>query len=166
MKVSANFDIREFVSKKIYDRWGTDSSWFINQRVVNLAQFYRDFFTRYFRNKDANVSHVIIVINTWFYGGKDEYSGFREPEGKEGASLSQHRFCNAFDADIIIVYKDGTKKEADYKQIHKIIEDYNDIFMEAGLTAVESVEDAPTWLHSDCRWIPNQKKILTVRYKK
>ena len=169
MKVSENFDIREFVPKSIWDRCGKNSTWFVSRQVVELAQFYKDFFSEYYRandNSGKEVEGVSIVINNWHYSsGGHQYRGFRPPKSTVGASLSQHRFCNAFDCDINIKYTDGTRKEADYKEIHKIIKENNDLFMSKGLTCVESVKDAPTWLHSDMRWIPDQKTILVVRYR-
>ena len=164
MKKYPNFDIREFVPKSIFDKYGANSTWFINEKVIALAQFYKDFFTKYYKNKNDAVKNILIVVNNWHSGGTLQQRGFRPPESETGAGLSQHRFCNAFDCDIIIVFKDDTRKEADYTEIHKIINEYNDMFLEAGLTTVESPEDAPTWLHSDCRWIEGQTKILTVRY--
>ena len=168
MRISKNFDLREFVSESIWKRFGKSATWFISKDVVSLAQFYKDFFTRYFKNKlEKKVKSVIIVINNWHYvKGGHQQRGFRPPGSNTGASLSQHRLCNAFDCDIIIIYEDGIREEASYKEIHEVIYKYEDMFMEAGLTTVESVEDAPTWLHSDLRWIPNQKEILTVRYRK
>ena len=106
MKVSANFYIQELVPKSIWDRWGEDSTWFISEQVVTLAQFYKDFFTRYYKNKYKgikDVKTVAIVINNWHYvKGGHQFRGFRPPDCTVGASLSQHRFCNAFDCDIII----------------------------------------------------------------
>jgi hypothetical protein len=163
MKVATNFDIREFVPKSIWDRFGTSSVWFINKRVINLAQFYKDFFTKYYKNQLDNVKTVLIVVNTWHYiKGGHQYRGFRPPAYTKGAKLSQHRFGKGFDCDIIIVFEDGTRQEVNYSEIHDIINEYEEMFIEAGLTTLESVKDAPTWLHSDCRWIINQVHILTV----
>lgn len=159
MKVSANFDIREFVPKSVWDRFGQDSLWFINERVINLAQFYKDFFTAHFKKQDPNVDYVIIKINNWMYGGVKQYSGFRPFEyilkqvkaGNKVATLSQHCLGNAFDCEIIIVYKDGSQVEANYAVIHEIIKQNWSLFKKNGLTTIESLEFAPGWLHSDCR---------------
>lgn len=168
MKVSENFDIREFVPKSIWDKFKSKSTWFVSPVVVGLAQFYKDWFTAYYKENysgDKTVESVIITVNNWHYkSGGHQYRGFRPPETKVGAKLSQHRFCNAFDCDIHIKFTDGTRQEASYTEIHKIINANAKVFMEKGLTTLEHPKDAPTWLHSDCRWIPNQAKILTVRY--
>ena len=51
--VAVNFDIREFVPKAIWDRFGVKSTWFINPQIPHLAQFYKDFFTKYYKRKYA-----------------------------------------------------------------------------------------------------------------
>lgn len=165
MKVSTNFDLREFIPPEIFNKYGGASTWFINKKAIDLAQFYKDFFTKYYKNKLDNVKTVLIVINNWHYGGVKKYSGFRPPTYKKGAKLSQHRFCNAFDCEIIIVFNDGSQQEVDYNDIHAIIKEYEAMFMEKGLTTVESVKLAAGWLHSDCRYIPNQTKLFIIKPK-
>lgn len=162
-QIEKNFDIREFVPRSIYQRFGKNSTWFIDPMLPKLAQFYKDFFTYYFKTKDPNVSHVLIKINTWHYEKNGfQNRGFRFPNTKIGAKLSQHKFANAFDCEIIIVYYDGTQKEVDYKEIHQVIKQNESAFMDKGLTTLESVKIAKGWLHSDMRWIPNQTEILII----
>jgi len=163
MKVSPNFDIREFVPKSIWDRFGKSSTWFIDEKTVKVAEFYKDFFSRYFKNqRGTELKAVIIKVNDWQWGGSRQYSGFRPPDCTVGASLSQHRFGAAFDCEIILVFHDGRREEVDYKEIHKIIQDYESTFIEAGVSRIEDVKIAKGWLHTDTAWIPNQKKILIV----
>ncbi len=168
-QINKNFDIREFVPKFIWEQYGMNSTWFIQEKVVKLAQFYKDFFTKYFKNKDTNVKEVLICINNWHYAPLEtwqEYRGFRPCSYIKGSKLSQHRLGNAFDCDIIIKYNDGTKKEGNYQQIHHIIlKEYEQMFFDNGLRAIEDISIAKTWLHSDCRWIPSQKEILVVKPK-
>ena len=68
MKVSRSFDIREFVPKSIWDRFGENSTWFIDEKTVQVAQFYKDFFTKYYKNKHGNFKsafdcEIILVFN-------------------------------------------------------------------------------------------------------
>jgi len=165
MKISQNFTAQEFVPRHVWNQFKEDSTWFINPKAVKLAEFYKSFFTTYYKKKFGNdkVKTVLIVINNWNSGGTKEWSGLRTPEFTAGAKMSQHRFMNAFDSEIWIVFNDGTKQEADYKEIHKIIQDNEAEFMANGLSRVEDVRDATGWLHSDFAWIPDQKEILVVR---
>lgn len=163
MKISPNFDIREFVPPEIWDRFGESSTWFIDKKTVDVAEFYKDFFSRYFRNKvGQELKAVIIKVNDWQWNGPRKYSGFRPPDCTVGVSLSQHRFKSAFDCKIILVFHSGRREEVDYKEIHKIIKDYEDTFMENGVSRIEDVKIAKTWLHTDTAWIPHQKKIMIV----
>jgi hypothetical protein len=164
MKISENFDIREFVPKSIWNRFGVNSVWFIDRKVVDIAEFYKEFFTNYFKQKyPGKVESVSIVVNNWHYGGIKQYSGFRPPECTEGAKLSQHRFKSAFDCEITVNYTDGKKSEADYVEIHKIIQDNESLFLSKGVTCIEDVAIATGWLHTDTRWVINQKNILIVK---
>jgi len=69
---------------------------------------------------------------------------------------------NAFDCEIFIVMVNGDRVEVDYKEIHKVIKENEAEFLANGVTTIEDVSIASGWLHSDCRYIPNQKKILIV----
>lgn len=165
MKVAPNFIIQEFVPKSIYDIWGDRSTYFINPKIPALAQFYKEFFLDYYKKKHGadKVKDVLIIINNWHSNGSYQYRGFRPRSYSEGGENSQHRLGNAFDCDIIILFNDGSRMEADYKEIHSVIMANQALFIASGLTTVEDVKYAPTWLHSDCRWIPNQTGILTVK---
>lgn len=140
MKVSKNFDIREFVPPSIWNKWGEKSIWFIRPEVISLHQFYRDYFGKSVR------------INNWHYGGKLSLRGFRPPSVTIGAKLSQHRFGNAGDCDI-----DGMSAN----EVRAAIMEKPEKFMAAGLTTLESGAIAKTWVHSDLRQT-NLDKILIV----
>ena len=165
VKISQNFDIREFVPKSIYDRFGDSSTWFISEKVVKCAEFYKSFFTTYFKNKygSEKVKSVAIVVNNWHVGGSKQFSGFRPPDYTEGGTLSQHRMGNAFDCEIIVVMNDGSKAEANYVEIHKVIKDNEAEFMANGVTRIEDVSIASGWLHTDFAFCPGIKNILIVK---
>lgn len=165
MKVSRNFLIQEFVPKSTFLKWGEKSTWFISEKAVNCAEFYKSFFGTYYKNKLGadKVRGVSIVINNWHIGGVKQFSGYRPPDCTEGAKESQHRHHNAFDCEIWIVFMDGTRKEADYKEIHQVIQDNEITFMANGVTRIEDVSIASGWLHTDFAWIPNQKHILIIK---
>ena len=164
MKVSENFDVREFVPKSIYDKFGANSVWFVTKKQIEVAEFYKEFWTAYFKRKYPNeIQNVFIEINTYLYRqGGTNYRGYRPCDYKEGATYSQHRLSNAFDCEIIIAFKSGKKIESDYNEVHKVIKENNALFLSKGITTVESVKIAKGWLHTDFRNIPNQTQILIV----
>lgn len=135
MKVSENFHLKEFMPTRTYSRWGDSCIWFLDPRVITIAQLLR---TR----------TAAITIN----GNGYNMSGFRPPYTKVGASLSQHRFGRAIDVKV----KGWTPTE-----IQKEIEDNFEIYQKAGLTTIENVEFTKTWNHLDCRWT-NQPTLKIV----
>lgn len=164
-KASQNFLVVEFVPKIIWEQFGVNCTWFINERTVKYVEFLKSFFTTYYKNKLGNdkVKNVLIIINNWHIGGVKQYSGFRPPDCSEGGKLSQHKFKDGVDTEIIIVMNDGSKKEVDYKEVHEVIQKNEAEFMSYGVSSVEDVSIATGWLHSDFRWIPNAKNILVVK---
>lgn len=162
MKVSENFDIREFVSERSWKKWGANCIWFIRPALFALAQFYKEFFTLFYKqNEKKEVKTVVVVINNWHYstGRKFRWRGYRPPIAylvdrilmKKPKSESLHRQGIAFDCHFIIKYKDGTQRVPGMAEIHKIIKDFWPHFKAKGLTTIESLKWAKTWLHSDMR---------------
>lgn len=127
-KLSKNFIIQEFVAEDIYKRFGSSSIWFIDKRIVELAQFLRDNFGK------------PVYINNWHKGGVRDESGYRLPNTSTGAEFSQHKFGRAIDLRI----KDYTSEE-----IRQYIRDVFPALLEMGLTTIE--KNTPTWVHIDCR---------------
>lgn len=164
MKISQNFDVREFVPRHIWDQFKEKSTWFVNPKIVRIAEFYKSFFTTYYKNKLGNdkVRAVGISVNTWHIGGDKEWRGLRTAKCTQGADNSQHRYMNAFDCEIFIVSPDGKRVEVDYKEIHEVIQKNETEFLANGVTTIEDVAIASGWLHTDCRWIVDQRKILIV----
>jgi hypothetical protein len=156
MRISKNFDIREFVPKLTWLRRGINSRWFVNPKCVDLAEFYKYFFKKYYNAEDCYV-----MINNWHTGGSQQFRGYRPPDCEIGAKESMHRSFNGFDCDIIILIR-GKKRELSQDEIHKIIMENEKEFMEAGLTTIEDKAIATTWLHSDVRWT-GMDKILIVK---
>lgn len=131
MKVSTNFSLHEFIDKKTYKKWGEASIWFIDPRIIQVAQFIR---TRH--NKP-------VTINSWTSGGQYQYSGFDPPGGyRKATSLSQHRFGRAIDVKI-----SGMTPQ----ELYKDIIDNQDLYMKIGLTTVENIAHTKSWNHLDCR---------------
>lgn len=164
MQISQHFDVREFVPKHIWEKFGAASSWFVNPRIVHISEFYKSFWLTYYKKKlgSNKVKSVFIIVNDWHYGGSKQWRGLRTEQCNEGGKNSQHRYMNAFDCDIIIEMEDGSKIEADYNEVHRVIMENEREFMANGVTCVESPKFATTWLHTDCRWIVDQKHILVV----
>ena len=129
-QVSPNFSIYEFVPKIIFDHYGINSKWFIRPQIIQLAQFYRDYFSS------------PVYINNWYWGGPRYNRGFRTPNSRVGVLYSQHKLGAAFDCNIKDLSPDEVREE--------ILRNAQD-FMQAGLTTLEDGAIATTWIHSDIR---------------
>jgi hypothetical protein len=141
MKVSEHFFIEEFVPPEIFKQFGSNSIWFIDPKIIKVAEFFRTFFK------------VPITINDWHTGGHYKESGYRTPDTTTGSKYSQHKRGSACDLKL---------PNFDYHELRKIIIANENTFLGAGVTTVES--DTPTWLHVDCRYT-GLNKILFVPYK-
>lgn len=130
--ISTHFDLQEFVPKELYDQFGMNSIWFLDPRLINLAEFIRLHF-------DASM-----VINNWSYATGKVFNerGYRMPNTETGGKLSQHKFGRAIDFNIVgltpIEVSDEIAKNYQY-------------FFPYGLTTMENPEKTPTWTHVDCR---------------
>lgn len=139
-KISKHFDLREFVSEVTWKTYGEKSIWFIDPRLITLAEFVREWFK------------APMTINDWSTGGGFQNRGYRRPKSTVGASESQHRFGRAIDINI-----QGFTPQ----QIYKIIIGNEKAFMDAGLTTLENIVDTPSWNHLDIRQT-NLSQILIV----
>lgn len=153
-RVSPNFKVKEWLSKsalKMIAQNGFSPLWFINPILVNLAEFYKSFFYKYYKAKYPNLKDVLIIINTSGY----QTRGARlDVDITSGSKYSFHKFLMGFDCEIKLLFNDGTKKEVDYKEIHRLIYENEDLFLKQGLTTIESIKitKGTGWLHSDIRY--------------
>src|SRR5262245_42769371 len=85
MKLTKNFYLSEFVPKAIIEQFGDSGIWFLDPKIVNVAQWLRDHLSR------------SITINNWHEGGQRDDCGFRLPTSLIGGKLSQHKFGRAID---------------------------------------------------------------------
>lgn len=143
MKVSTDFFLEEFVDPVTFAAFGESSIWFIDPVIIRVVQFIRG------RHKQP------VTVNNWHIpGGKYKESGYRRPDSATGGNLSQHKFGRAADVKIV-----GTTRQ----ELYKDIIDNQSLYIKVGLTAVEHIDSTPSWLHVDCRYIPNIKEILIIK---
>ena len=140
MKINNYFHIEEFVPPQIFKKFGENSIWFIDPKIIAIATAYREFFG------------VPVHINDWHSGGKMTYRGYRPPRVNVGAEYSQHKMGRAFDCNI--------GKMTSKEMYDKVIANYEH-FKAFGLTTLENYKFTDGWLHSDCR-ITNTNKLLIV----
>jgi hypothetical protein len=166
MKVAANFVVQEFVPRETWERWGTNSIWFIRKELVELMQFTKLFLSDYFGEE------IYVVMNNWHTGGVRDDSGYRPPSSygpsgefkKNPLSESLHRQGCATDSKYF-VKRGGKLEEIPADVIRNIITQHEAEFMAAGLTTIEDAAFSPSWLHMDIRWT-GLNRILIVKPRK
>ncbi len=164
MKVEKNFDLREFVSPGVWNRFGKNSIWFVNPWCISFAQFMKDYLTGEYDEE------VIITINNWHYNGTPvrKWSCHRTygyvhnqiKAGKKTATLSQHIGGQSHAIDFLARIK-STGKYIPANEIRAKILKHQHLMMSHGLTTIEGDRYAPTWLHADNR-VTNLDHILIV----
>ncbi len=129
MKISKNFDIREFIPPIVWKLFGTWAQYFfINKDLVQIVQHLRD-----------EIGEPI-TINNWHVHGNYKNSGFRMPFTKIGAKFSAHKLALAVDIKV--------NNKTPY-EVYKIIMDNEDFFFRMGLRRIEDPRYTPSWLHID-----------------
>jgi len=141
IKVSDNFFLDEFIDPITYRDFGAQSIWFIDKRIIMIAQKLRE------------LGNNPIIINNWLIGGSFKASGFRRPSSRIGAYLSQHKFGRAIDVKV----KGKTPEE-----VLEIINQHWSVFKALGLSTVEDISFTTTWNHLDIRQT-NMEDLLIVK---
>jgi hypothetical protein len=141
MMTPTNFDIREYVPKEVYKRFGASSIWFIDPRIVLIKQYF-----------ETHLTHKCFV-NNWAQGGDLNESGFRVPHSLTGAQFSQHKFGRATDIHFLGIT---------IQEVGRFVIDHWSDLSALGATTVEDITKTPTWLHIDTRWT-GLEKMLTVK---
>ena len=117
MKMTKNFKLQEFVPASVYEKYGDNSTWFIDDMLPTGAQIVRDeLYTQLVKPLGEYVD-LQMVIN-----GKDrDESGFRVPSTETGQPLSQHRFGRAIDFQVLGKRNDGEWEHVPSLEIQRII---------------------------------------------
>ena len=129
-QITENFNLDEFIHPDYMRKFGKNALWFIDHRIVTIAQELRH---------DLGVP---ITINNYETGGQYKSSGLRVQSAKIGAKYSQHKYGRAIDCK----FKGISIQEAFDFLMHNQGKYFN-----LGLTTIENIEHTPTWLHLDCR---------------
>lgn len=130
MQVSEHFELIEFIDPVTYSNFADNSIWFIDQRLINVAEAFRV------------IVNKPVIINDWHIHGKYKESGLRTFNTTTGSKYSQHRYGRAADLKV---------KGMTGQQLFNVAKANWDMLKEFGLTTVENPQATPTWLHCDTR---------------
>jgi hypothetical protein len=140
MTLAPNFTLQEFIPPDIYAERGEKSIELLDDRIISLAQFFRD-------------RYGSVTINNWNSGGQYKESGLRSALTTTGAKWSQHKRGAAVDLKFSTttpqkVYADVLKNQK--------------LFFEKGLRVMENIAATPSWLHIDVRYTGKINQIVIV----
>jgi hypothetical protein len=163
-------DIRLFVPKNIFSKFGQQSRQFVSASIVKLYAFTLSFFDAYYKKTDATIERVDVIVNNYHLGGKFENRGLRTVEyinaqvakGVKTAMLSQHigGSTNAMDLNVVIHYKGGRTRIVSSDEVYDVILKNEKAFMDAGLTTLENKIMTKGWTHADCRFTGLDKLFI------
>jgi hypothetical protein len=140
MKLSKDLSIAEFMPPGIYEMYLDKSVWFIDPRIVTLAQFIRDKFGK------------SVTMNNYLAGGSYQYLTFRDHTCTIGAENSQHRHGRA--VDFWVKLMSPAEIRAD------IIANFP-LYKKVGLTTIE--DNTATWVHADCRFTDMDSLLIVPK---
>ena len=138
------FALNEVVHPGAIQALGERAWTLMDERILRGADWLRELFGP-------------CTINGKFGGKGFTESGLRDPFTKTGAPFSQHKFGRALDLKF---HKVTCKEVYDY-----IIRNPGDA-RENGITTVEDIAFTGTWLHIDCRLLPEsfpENGVLVVK---
>ncbi len=131
---SKYFDIKELVSRKVYNKYGEKSWGFINPKIIQFLDTLREELGK------------PITVNDWMFKGELQQRGLRANKdpmvmSKNDYYISQHCLGNAVDFNV-----KGMSADAVYNHI---IDNYSSIYYRY-ITRIEDKKSTPTWTHVDC----------------
>lgn len=133
------FKIYELVDPEIYKKRGERAWELFDSRLLDTLDIMREYYYDKYNS--------VMIINTWKWGGKRKWSGFRTPSSKYYSPTSQHSHGRAVD---FLLQDRKTKKYLDTQKIRdEIIENQNSFEFEY-ITCIEQFESMG-WIHYDIR---------------
>jgi len=133
-----DFCVEEFVPKEIFERFGVNSTRFIDIRLPIIAQELRNYYRK------------SVIINNWRWGGEYKYSGFRTKASTDYTPLSPHTRGNAIDVKI---------KGVSSTEVQKfIIGSYETTWERLGVGLIETGTNG--WTHISVEWFVSPYLML------
>lgn len=159
-EISHYFDIREFVSRETWEKYGTLSFYYVQHRIINICKLLHHKTAETYNVSEEDVS---LRINNWHLeeeGEVFEYEGYisgvdNEKLWKDGKLSEEdfdsfHRQGHAANVRISVIKNDKTVQLSAYDIASIILKDEDD-FVLNGLTVISEPIKSRDFLHLDCR---------------
>lgn len=132
-RASKNIAWQEVFNEEYYEKW-KNTPWRFQQKLDERIIFAQQRLIERFGT---------MYLNDWKWGGDNDSRGWRPPEDPDGAEYSDHKYGRALDS---------VPQEVELKEIHLDIADNPEWYLDIGITTIESIEYATSWLHISNRW--------------
>lgn len=132
-KASKNIAWYEVFNKHYYHKWKS-TPWKFQQKLDNRIITAQQKLIERFGT---------MVLNDWYWGGNNDSRGWRPPEDPDGAEFSDHKYGRALDS---------VPQKITLKEIHLDIVKNPSFYLDIGITTIESIDYATSWLHISNRW--------------
>lgn len=124
------FEPHELVPQHIYEKYGSLSLQFMDDRILMVADALRK-------------RYGPVTLNNYYWGGNRQWQGLRTNLSPDYSPTSQHSFGRAIDAR----FKNHTAEE-----VRDDLRDFGiGILKLPNHISTLTIEDDVSWLHVDCR---------------
>ena len=138
-----HFELYELVPRDIYERYSTIGKLHILWGILDPRVLWT--------NDRLRERYGRMVMNDWWWGGKNQYRGWRPPNCEIGSILSQHRFARG--SDLI-----PTETTAERIRDDILADPFDEDFQ-----YITCIEMDVGWLHFDTRnWDKKSIGVLKV----
>lgn len=138
------FELYELISREFYHStvFNTYQKWVVFDERVLIT------------NDRLRRRYGPMEANNWYWGGGDQWRGFRDSSCTIGADLSQHRLGRGQDLEPKRVTAEEIRKDILIDPFHPDFE------------FISCIEAGVPWLHFDCRNRDKEKDGILVVYRK
>jgi len=128
-----HFSLNELVPPEILSEYGEQAWQFLDDRLL----WSLDALWSHFQPREGQ--KYAVVVNSYPWGGKNRYRGYRPTSYTEGATNSQHRHGRAADVTVVGYSPADVYAEILHGKDH------------ADFRYITAIKEYPTWVHIDCR---------------
>lgn len=161
--MALNIDIRRFVPKEVFTKYGDKCKWFVSAVLIKFVVGSEKLFFDLLKKEYPDLESVELVVNNWHESGTFNWRGLRTYDyikaqiaaGKQTATLSQHvgGSSNACDFNVRVKIKSKPAKFfITSDKAHDLITSNEKAFMALGLTTLEDKSITKGWTHADFRF--------------
>jgi hypothetical protein len=138
MNLLRNFDVRELVPQSVYETEREAAIRHVTPALQLAVEDVRALLTSHYTGR------VVMLVNTWMWGGRFRYRGYRNPQCGVGAKGGEHYRGTAADFDVYV-----ERRRVDPETVRRLIAEHRD-----QVPTITRIERGVNWVHIDCKPAP------------